>query len=182
MGLDMYLTRKHYVQNWDHMKPSERHTVTVDGPRAKSIKPERISYIEEQVGYWRKANQIHKWFVDHCQDGVDDCRDAYVSEDQLKELRDLCRNVLDVAKVEQGKVANGYQFTPEGGKQPILEDGQVIVNAELVAELLPAASGFFFGSTDYDSYYLSDVQDTFDMLDALLKEESGGDYYYHSSW
>ena len=181
MGLDMYLMRRHYVQNWDHMKPSERHTVTVKGPLAKVIKPERISYIEEQVGYWRKANQIHRWFVDNCQDGVDDCRDAYVSEEQLTELRDLCRKVLDTAKVEAGKVQNGSRGTASGW-EPIMEDGQVITNATAVAELLPAASGFFFGSTDYDSYYLQDVQDTFDMLDALLKEESGGNYYYRSSW
>jgi hypothetical protein len=24
------------------------------------------------VGYWRKANAIHRWFVEHVQDGNDD--------------------------------------------------------------------------------------------------------------
>ena len=31
------------------------------------------SRIIEQVGYWRKANQIHNWFVENVQDGEDDC-------------------------------------------------------------------------------------------------------------
>lgn len=47
-----------------------------------------------EVGYWRKANAIHKWFVDNCQDGIDDCRDSYVSASQLEELCDTCERVL----------------------------------------------------------------------------------------
>jgi len=27
----------------------------------------------EEVAYWRKANMVHKWFVEHVQDGEDDC-------------------------------------------------------------------------------------------------------------
>ena len=26
-----------------------------------------------EIGYWRKSNQIHKWFVDNIQEGVDNC-------------------------------------------------------------------------------------------------------------
>lgn len=29
--------------------------------------------IWKEIGYWRKANHIHKWFVDCVQDGEDDC-------------------------------------------------------------------------------------------------------------
>ena len=39
----------------------------------------------EEVGYWRKANQIHKWFVDNVQDGVDDCGEYKVTKEQLIE-------------------------------------------------------------------------------------------------
>lgn len=95
MGLDMYLVKKTYVKNWDHMSPEQRHTVTVQGPSASAIQPERVRGIEEEVGYWRKANAIHQWFVTNCQEGVDDCRNAYVSQDQLEELRDLCRSLLN---------------------------------------------------------------------------------------
>jgi hypothetical protein len=48
-----------------------------------------------KVGYWRKANAIHDWFVQNCQDGNDDCRESYVSIEQLEELRKICQMVLD---------------------------------------------------------------------------------------
>ncbi len=94
MGLDMYLTKKTYVQNWDHMTAAERHVITIQGPEAANIKPERISYIEEQVAYWRKANQIHKWFVEKCQGGVDECQTTYVSHEQLAMLVEECEACL----------------------------------------------------------------------------------------
>jgi hypothetical protein len=94
MGLDMYLSKRTYVKNWDHMASHERHTITVAGPSAASIKPERITSIEEEVGYWRKANAIHQWFVTHCQGGTDDCRDWYVSRTDLTALLETCTRVL----------------------------------------------------------------------------------------
>lgn len=48
-----------------------------------------------KIGYWRKANAVHDWFVQNCQDGNDDCREAYVSTEQLEELRKVCQMVLD---------------------------------------------------------------------------------------
>ncbi len=61
MGLDMYLTKETYVKNWDFQKAQDKHAVTVQkgGETVKSIKPERVSYVTEEVAYWRKANQIH---------------------------------------------------------------------------------------------------------------------------
>ena len=94
MGLDMYLSKRTYVKNWDHMGPEHRHTITVAGPSAASIRPARITSIEEEVGYWRKANAIHQWFVTHCQGGTDDCRDAYVSRTDLTALLETCKRVL----------------------------------------------------------------------------------------
>lgn len=66
------------------------------------ISLDRISSIIEEVGYWRKANAIHKWFVDNVQSGVDECQRGYVSREQLKELRDTCAAVLaDHSKAEE---------------------------------------------------------------------------------
>lgn len=93
MGLDMYLSKKTFVKNWDHTV--EKHTITIDGPESKNIRPERITYIIEEVGYWRKANAIHNWFVQHCQKGRDECQETYVSRTELAELRDTCKRVLE---------------------------------------------------------------------------------------
>lgn len=50
--------------------------------------------LEVQVGYWRKANQIHAWFVKHVQNGKDDCQEYHVTRDQLQLLVDNCKLVL----------------------------------------------------------------------------------------
>jgi len=47
-----------------------------------------------KIGYWRKANAVHDWFVQNCQDGNDDCREAYVPIEKLEELRNICKMVL----------------------------------------------------------------------------------------
>ena len=94
MGLDMTLHKRTYVKNWDHQKKKEQHTITVKGPNAKAINIKNIAYIIEDVGTWRKANQIHRWFVENVQDGVDDCKDYYVSREQLEELLDVVNQVL----------------------------------------------------------------------------------------
>lgn len=96
MGLDMYLTKRTYVKNWDFMSPEERHQITVTkNGKETHIKPERISNIVEEIGYWRKANAIHHWFVENVQDGVDQCQLSYVERDQLIELLKLVNEVLD---------------------------------------------------------------------------------------
>jgi hypothetical protein len=85
MGLDMYLTKKTYVKNWDI-------TVTKGGAPT-AIEASRITYIEEEYGYWRKANHIHNWFVANVQEGEDDCGTHYVSSEQLADLLATCEQV-----------------------------------------------------------------------------------------
>jgi hypothetical protein len=97
MGLDMHLTRETYVKKWGHTPEDERFEVTVlrGGKPFDRIKPDRVSYVVEQMGCWRKANQIHAWFVKNVQEGVDNCQKAYVEPEKLKGLRKICQTVLD---------------------------------------------------------------------------------------
>ena len=44
---------------------------------------------------WRKANAIHKWFVDNVQGGVDDCGGYKVTKEQLIQLHNECNEVLN---------------------------------------------------------------------------------------
>ena len=156
MGLDMYLYKKTYIwTNWDNVGKRDLHDIEVKNEKYKHIKPERISEVIEQVGYWRKANHIHKWFVDNVQDGKDDCGEYSVSNEKLKELLKVCKEVKEDAKLAETS--------------------------------LPTQSGFFFGGTEYDEYYMNDVDETIKILEEVLSEktESGylpGDIYYHSSW
>ena len=68
MGLDMYLSKKTYVKQWDFQDEEKKVKVDVtkNGEPLKGIKSERISYVVEDVMYWRKANQIHGWFCSNC--------------------------------------------------------------------------------------------------------------------
>lgn len=161
MGLDMYLSKKTYVKNWNFTEDEKRHKITVKlgGKLRRDIKPERISYVVEEVAYWRKANHIHNWFVQNVQNGVDECQESYLEIEQLKELRDVCKAVVEKKDEEYSK------------------------------EHLPTSSGFFFGGTEYDEYYYEDCRETAEMIDELVKEEEkkpdgcyGADYYYRASW
>ncbi len=54
---------------------------------------------------------------------------------------------------------------------------------EDIEALLPTTSGCFFGSTEYDSYYLDDIKNTKEVLDKVLSlDTKGWDFEYHSSW
>src|SRR5437764_462698 len=117
MGLDMYLVKKTYVKNHRFTKPEEQYQVTIiKGGQPAAIKPERITAITEEVAYWRKANHIHKWFVDNVQDGVDDCKEYYVTREQLQELLSRCEQVSAASKLIDGKVTNDYSYSKETGQ------------------------------------------------------------------
>lgn len=116
----------------------------------------------EQVGYWRKANQIHNWFVENCQEGIDECQYSFVSEEQIKELLATCKKVVELQK----------QHDIVGGVTEELE------------ELLPTQGGFFFGSTDYDVWYFQDVEGTIKILEKVIEETDfeTQQLFYQSSW
>lgn len=120
--------------------------------------------IMEQVAYWRKANHIHHWFVVHVQDGEDDC--VYhdeVTEETLRKLLADCKSVLQKVKY--------------------LSDGEVVVPTS-ARNILPTSEGFFFGSYEYDCYYVEAIKDTIKMVRKILEETDFETQmiYYVSSW
>jgi hypothetical protein len=173
MGLDMYLSKKIYV------RPDDRDEVKIAGAKTP-VWEQKVKEIVEEVGYWRKANAIHCWFVEHVQQGQDDCGEYDVSETQLRELLDTVNTVLDASELVEGQVITEYRSKPGCGWEPIIEQGKVIKDPTMAERLLPTQEGFFFGSTDYDQYYYDDLVLTKHILEDALA--SGGDYYYSSSW
>lgn len=180
IGLDQYLSKKTYIDN-QYRKDEDK--VKLIGDKAKDIDIDKISHIVEDVGYWRKANAIHKWFVDNVQDGKDECQDSCVSTEKLQELLDVVNKVLDGSKMIKGKIVNGYSFK-DGKEVPIMEDGEFIEDPTLAKELLPTEDGFFFGMTNYDQWYIESLEETKEILEKVLKADPDGkaDYYYSASW
>jgi hypothetical protein len=86
MGLDMYLSAKRYM--WD----KELESVEVKGFDIPA--PLELKELGCRAAYWRKANQIHGWFVRNVQDDTDDCGSYEVGRDDLQALVDVCRKVL----------------------------------------------------------------------------------------
>ena len=154
MGLDVYLKGRKYVSGWGHesdeVKKQFTDLVKLAGLDELPCPASPSGYIELTVAYWRKANAIHKWFVDNCQDGLDECQTSYVDREQLKELLDLCKKVAE--------------------------------NQKTGAEALPTESGFFFGGTEYDDYYMEDIKLTIDQLEKVLVMDDGWEFAYQSSW
>jgi len=155
MGLDMYLTAERYLFSYpeDGEDAKTANTISAMFPELNGSK---VKTLTAEIGYWRKANQIHAWFVENIQDGEDECKKHYVSVEKLQELLDEVNEVLDADNSE-----------------------------EKALELLPPTSGFFFGSAVIDEYYFNDLKRTKDMLEGILSnEELIGDWdiYYQSSW
>ena len=159
MGLDMYLSARKYISGVDFsedytsktMPLAFKNLLDVAGLDETDVREDLpAGRIEVTVGYWRKVNSIHQWFIDNCAGGEDDCRPAYVSREKLQELYDLVKTALK----------------------------------DKDADLLPPASGFFFGSTDVDDYYWSDLEVTRDMLKGILDNPKfeGWDFEYQASW
>jgi len=46
------------------------------------------------LGYWRKANAIHGWFIRAVANEVDNCKPVRVTREQLAQLRKLCLMVI----------------------------------------------------------------------------------------
>ena len=92
MGLDMYLSKKIFVSEYsaEDVSPRSLLKVKLDGMEVAGVKSFTI-----ELAYWRKANAIHNWFVEHCGAGVDDCQEISVEEDDLKKLLEAITGAMD---------------------------------------------------------------------------------------
>src|SRR4051812_26127579 len=106
MGLDMYANKRHFVKQFGSQPLGGRISVAVmrGGKPVLDIIPDRVAWIEEEVMYWRKANHIHKWFVDNVQNGVDDCGTYHVPREKLLDLFNRCVSIMKASKLVKGKV------------------------------------------------------------------------------
>jgi hypothetical protein len=145
MGLDMYLIGKKFLwTSFDDKSECKRTLVSDLFPDIEA----QASHVHFEVGYWRKANAIHLWFVTVVQNGTDDCGEYIVTKENLLALQALCKKAL----------AGSH-------------------------EVLPTTSGFFFGSTDYDEWYIQDLEHALKIIDrAMLFIKDHGEVYYQSSW
>ncbi len=146
MGLDQMLYRRTYV--------GSIHKITVENPDEKynlpKIDADKIVGVVEEVMCWRKANQIHKWFVDNIQNGVDDCGTYAVSLEKLQELVDLCKQVLENPEKasELLPTQSGFFFGGIEYDEYYFEDLEKTIKG--LEEIMPTIDGFN-NSLEYSS-------------------------------
>jgi len=151
MGLDSYLEAEFYVS--EYLPDSKEISEDLEKLRlTERLGGKRIKKLVVDVGYWRKCNHIHAWFVNNVQGGRDECQRSYVNKNQLK-------NLLDTVN-------------------------QVLAEPNLAPSLLPTQIGFFFGSTDYDEYYMNDLIETKKIIEDILNNSlfDNWEFYYKASW
>lgn len=184
----MFAVRKVRVKNWDGDPGADRYSVEIarGGKPILGVASARVADVEEEVMFWRKANHIHRWFVENVQDGNDDCDQYNVSWDKLRELLSVCTEVIKSSKLVSGMIEVGEVYTHDHPNGVILrEPGKVIEDPSIARELLPTARGYLFGSTEYDERYLTAVKETRDWIIRMLRDRDHGmpsDIYYYSTW
>ena len=119
MGLDMYLsgtkcfTPFDYVNEDGEIKRINNIAYDVIASAAGGDpKPTEFGIITVQLPVltWRKANQIHNWFVTECQGGVDECQSTSVQPDQLKELISSIEEALETRDSANLPPKRGFFF------------------------------------------------------------------------
>lgn len=159
MGLDMYLYK---MKNYKDTSIEDAMLIFnykyYNEPICKPLKTDVVKFYTqnpcEKVCEWRKANAIHKYF----EDTLTDYDGIYNCEYYQVDKCDLI-NLIDLCQ-------------------------QVLKEPEKASELLPTTSGFFFGSTDYDSYYLSDIEETIDKINVVLDttDFDNESLFYYAWW
>lgn len=99
MSLDMYLSAKKYLRIDNNV---EEEKISKSISHLLGEHPGEIKEVASRVAYWNEANAVHNWFVQNVQDGKDDCKEYFVSREQLKLLIDLCRTSLETRTTIDG--------------------------------------------------------------------------------
>lgn len=147
MGLDMYLYASKYESKsqWRNNKeevkgfyPSELQDLQTDIFERNFVSKET----KYQIGYWRKFNALHNYIVENFANGVDDCREIYLSTEDIEKVL----NNLKKAKDNKNKASellptkSGFFFGSTQYDEWYWED--VEYSIRLFEEVLKLPKGF----------------------------------------
>jgi hypothetical protein len=107
----------------------------------------RVQEITVDAMYWRKANAIHGWFVQNCQEGEDDCREYYVDREQIEELRNICKATLQGQDDGELEPTEGFFFGSYEKDEWYYKDLQETVEGLDKVLTLPNSYEFYYRSS-----------------------------------
>ena len=156
MGLDMYLSAKRYMSTVFRKE---------DGEKQEAIQ-KLFPELAGKAGRWGDASPVKEVSIE-----AGYWRKANAIHDWF------------VRECQGGEDNCGYYYV---GREQLTElkalCEQVLADKKQAKELLPTASGFFFGSQEYDQYYFDDLEATVKIIDECLTLPTEWDFEYHSSW
>ena len=156
MGLDMYLSAKRYMSTAFRKEDGEKQEAV------QKLFPE----LEGLTGRWGDNSCVKEVSID-----AGYWRKANAIHDWF--VRE-CQGGVDECQPSYV------------GREQLLElkalCEEVLADRSKAKELLPTASGFFFGSTEYDEYYFQDLELTVKIIDSVIDLPQEWDFEYRSSW
>lgn len=169
---------------------------------AKKVADLKKSIYPNEDVYFRKANFVYRYFHPYLED-----EECIVTKDMVTELIDRCNKVLATVNTKKmfkknGVLVKDFWFKFRKGedysnitigrkteedkrieafrKECGLNKKKFTDTAEL---LLPTTSGFFFGGTDYDEWYVQNVLSCKRQFEKLLKKWKDNEVVYNMmSW
>ena len=101
-----------------------------------------------QIGLFRKVNALHGWMSRHFHaqspNGIPSDAQAGFHPSLLRVLRNDCQRVLDAFAKSQKK------------------------GEKIAKRAFPTSEGFYFGSEDYDEWFVQDIRELLDFVDTVL--------------
>ena len=206
MGLDMYINR--FPRN----KTREELDAESEAAWAKGLEHWRKTIrLVREVAYWRKVNWLHGYIVRTFADGVDECQPIELSRDDVGTILSRCFEVADVlsgkrmiCQKEVGVEKCESIWEDDTSVEPIVIDFSCGYGAysdrlwdntedrywkvedcvkEQLDSILPPEHGFFFGTYEYDMWYVSELSRTISMLTNILEGwDDDYRYVYQASW
>jgi len=111
--------------------------------------------------YEKEVNEVAYWrkanaihgWIINRTNRIDDCTPIELSKKDIIELRDTCLQVLEVNEPDYAE------------------------------EILPPTSGFFFGSSEIDEWYWSNLRETAEKLTTIIDQSvEDATFEYQASW
>lgn len=159
MGLDMYLSARKYISGVEFSDDYKTKTIRPEFKTLLNIAGLDESDVRQDLPSGRIEVTVAYWRKVNSihQWFVDNCADG----------EDICQPMY----VSREKLMELRDLVHEA-------------RAEKDPDLLPPASGFFFGSTEIDEYYWNDLKETQDTLDDILENPklADWDFEYQASW
>lgn len=157
MGLDQYLYAERYYSNAEWRDPQTRKTYSdiielVEAENYTAEFPEGVPMASVRINVGTWRKANH-------------IHQWFVTN--VQDGEDNCRDYY----VERSQL------------EQLREECQEVLNDHSKAEeILPVMAGFFFGSSEYDEWYFSDVEWTVTLINKALSMSDEWEFVYGSSW